>query len=129
MNDKSQKIVVIDDHEDCADTLAMLLKVHGYDVTTAYSGHEGLEALVLLNPACIFLDLGMPLMTGYEVAARIRKMSGIRQPLLFAYTAWDDPQTKIKIIESGFDYLVKKTLGIKELLSVLEVHLARRSNG
>lgn len=127
MNDKSQKIMVIDDNEDCADTLALLLKVHGYDASSAYSGHEGLEAIVRLQPACVFLDLGMPLMTGYEAAARIRKMSGIRQPLLFAYTAWDDPHTKIKIIECGFDRLIKKTLGIKELLLILEFHLAHRS--
>lgn len=129
MNDKSQNIMVIDDYKDCADTLALLLKVHGYGVTTAYSGHEGLEAIFRSQPACIFLDLGMPLMTGYEVAARIRKMSDIRQPLLFAYTAWDDPQTKIKIIESGFDYLIKKTLGIEEILSILKCRLVRHPTG
>jgi CheY-like chemotaxis protein len=104
----SEKILVVDDNVDAADTIAFLLQAYGFTVEVAYGGYEALAAVRVFHPYLIFLDIGMPLMDGYEVARALRAdvdFAGIR---LIALTAWGDEASRIKVTAAGFDaHLVK----------------------
>ncbi|MFS2022005.1 response regulator, partial [Massilia sp. CT11-108] len=63
-----QRLLVVDDNRDAADTLAALLSVMGHDVVVAHDGHQALRMLGGLEPHAVFLDIGMPGLSGYEVA-------------------------------------------------------------
>ena len=76
----SQKVLVIDDEEDAADALSMILKHMGHQVWTAYSGSSGIETALAHRPAVALVDLSMPDMDGYEVARQLRERSC---PVLF----------------------------------------------
>ena len=68
---KSRRILVVDDNEDAANTLAMILKLEGHDVDSAYSGAEALERIEKLRPEIVLLDIGLPNLDGYQVAERV----------------------------------------------------------
>ena len=67
------RLLVVDDNQDAADSLAMLLRLQGHDVRVAHSGQAALEMTKAYRPDLVFLDIGMPGMDGYEVARRLRQ--------------------------------------------------------
>src|SRR5260370_21908981 len=71
-----RRILVVDDNADAADSLGMLLQVRGDEVRVAYDGLEALELAGKFNPEVVLLDIGMPKISGYDVARRLREMSG-----------------------------------------------------
>jgi CheY-like chemotaxis protein len=70
--DSRRKVLIIEDNDDLADSMAMLLRMQGYRVDVARSGDEGLAAAIAARPDAILLDIGMPKMHGYAVASRLR---------------------------------------------------------
>ena len=103
-----RRILVVDDHVNAADSLAMLLSMSGHEVRTAYDGHSGLEQAAQFKPEVIFLDLGMPGMDGYETARRVRQLSGLEHVKLVALTGWGQEEDRRRTQEAGFDaHLVK----------------------
>src|SRR6185312_9598033 len=73
---KSRRILVVDDNRDAADSLCMLLKARGHDVRVAYDGLEAVGAAVTFQPEVVLLDIGLPKLSGYEAAQRIREARG-----------------------------------------------------
>lgn len=103
-----RRVLVIDDNQDAAETLALLLQLEGHEVHVAHDGPAGLEAAVSLRPDVIFLDLGMPGMDGYEVARRLRQEPGLKETRLAALTGWGQQEDRRRSAEAGFDaHLVK----------------------
>jgi CheY-like chemotaxis protein len=103
-----QRLLVVDDNRDAADSLAALLSAMGAEVQTAYDGRSALQLLDELQPEIVFLDIGMPEMDGYEVARRMRQRHGARDVLLVAVTGWGQPADRQRASEAGFDsHLVK----------------------
>jgi signal transduction histidine kinase/DNA-binding response OmpR family regulator len=102
------RVVVVDDNEDSAEGLAMLLRLDGHDVATA---HDGLAAVTLtetFRPEVVFLDIGLPGISGYEAARRIRGLPGGQAIRLVALTGWGQLEDRRKSAEAGFDrHLVK----------------------
>lgn len=115
----SLRIMAVDDNEDALHSLKRLLAAMGHDVVTAESGTTGLELFRTFSPSCVFLDIGMAEMDGYEVAQRIRNLPGGEAVKLFALTGWGQDQDRTRSDAAGFDFhLVKpvtKTV-IQELL-------------
>ncbi|WP_432383534.1 response regulator [Duganella sp. P38] len=114
-----RRILIVDDNRDAADLLAQVLALHGHATDVAYDGEEGLAAVERLHPDLIFLDIGMPLMNGYQVAERIREMRHIPQPLLIAFTAWSDDEAKARVIAAGFDLHMTKPADFTVLLETV----------
>jgi CheY-like chemotaxis protein len=114
------RVLVVDDSKDYADTLATIARLNGYQVDVAYGGGSGLKAAKMNWPDAVLLDLGMPIMDGFEIARRIRLMAAERpMPLLIAVTGYGDNQTKLRCLAEGFDVHLSKTVRPSELLEVL----------
>ena len=77
---RSRRILVVDDNEDAANTLAMILKLEGHDVETAYSGAEAFARIDIFQPEIVLLDIGLPNLDGYQVAERMRRQPNLREP-------------------------------------------------
>jgi len=102
----AHRILVVDDQPDVADTLALLLEELGQEVTVAYDGTGALEAALELRPQVALLDLAMPDMNGYELAARLRQRFADDELMLVALTGHGSKTASLK--ESGFQrYLLK----------------------
>ena len=86
---KGLRILIVDDNRDAADMLAMLLQFNGHETHLAYDGVEAVEATTTLRPDVILLDIGLPRMSGYEAARKIREQQEEPgRPLLVALTGW-----------------------------------------
>jgi CheY-like chemotaxis protein/two-component sensor histidine kinase len=103
------RILIVDDNRDAAESLDMLLKLTGHDVYSAHDGLTALEAATQLDPDVILLDLGLPLLNGYEVARRIRQRQGRGgRPVLVAVTGWGQDEDRRRSEQAGFDaHMVK----------------------
>jgi CheY-like chemotaxis protein len=118
-----ERILVVDDDRDTADTLARLIRSLGYETQAVYSGEQATRMAADFGPELVLMDVGMPRLNGYETAARIRKLAGCQHTILVALTGWTNKEDKVRAYESGFDLHVAKPIsleGIKELLNLLE---------
>jgi PAS domain S-box-containing protein len=120
------RILVVDDNQDSADSLGALLSFLGADVRIAYDGHSALEALRTYRPSVLVLDLGMPGLDGYEVAARVRRDPAFRDLTLIALTGWGQEQDRRRTREAGFDHHLLKPVDL-EVLKTLLASLNRQS--
>ncbi|VTT98138.1 histidine kinase : Chemotaxis protein methyltransferase CheR OS=Polaromonas naphthalenivorans (strain CJ2) PE=4 SV=1: PAS_9: PAS_4: PAS_9: PAS_4: PAS_9: PAS_8: PAS_4: PAS_8: PAS_3: PAS_3: HisKA: HATPase_c: Response_reg [Gemmataceae bacterium] len=98
-----RRVLVADDNRDAADSLAMMLRLRGHEVHTAYDGRAAVEAAARLRPDVAVLDIGMPGLTGYDAARRIRAESWGRDMTLVAVTGWGQEEDKRRATEAGFD--------------------------
>jgi CheY-like chemotaxis protein len=97
------KILIADDNRDAVDSLAMLLEMDGYHVTVAYSGQDALYLAETLRPQVVLLDIGMPDMSGHEVARAIRRAHWGSTMRLIAVTGWGQVQDQERTSAAGFD--------------------------
>jgi PAS domain S-box-containing protein len=118
------RILVVDDNKDAADSLAMLLRVDGNDIRTAYDGAEALEVAEVFHPEVVLLDIGLPKLNGYDVARRMRQQPWGHSATLVALTGWGKDEDRRLSQDAGFNaHLVKPVdLAVLEaLLSGLQV--------
>jgi two-component system, chemotaxis family, CheB/CheR fusion protein len=103
------RILIVDDNHDSADMLAMLLQFAGHETFAVHDGLAAVEAAATLDPDVILLDIGLPVLNGYQAARRIREQQGQkRRPLLVALTGWGQDDDRRRSEEAGFDaHLVK----------------------
>ena len=103
------RILIVDDNHDSADMLATLLQFAGHETFAEHDGAAAVEVAAKLDPDVILLDIGLPILNGYEAARRIRKQQGQqRRPLLIALTGWGQDEDRRRSEEAGFDaHLVK----------------------
>jgi PAS domain S-box-containing protein len=115
----TRRILVVEDSPDGADTLALLLRVNGHEVRTAVDGPTALEAVGAFQPEVILLDIGLPGMSGYEVAARLRQLPGMASALLIALTGYGQQRDRDRSREAGFDQHLTKPVDHQALLRLL----------
>lgn len=123
---ESVRLVVVDDNEDAADTLANLFTLFGYDVRTVYTGEDALALVDAFKPHALLLDIGLPGISGYDVARRIRSCidPAIAGCKLIALSGWGAPHDRLRAAEAGFDaHRTKPTDGL--LLNHLLVELLK----
>jgi DNA-binding response OmpR family regulator len=109
-------------------TLAALLQDEGHQVREVYRGTEVLRLLAEFDPDVALLDIGMPGMSGYDVAREVRQTHGEGRPLLIAVTGWKKPSDRILAKLVGFDHHLPKPFQAGELLALLEPLVASGSN-
>lgn len=112
-------MLLADDDRDGALTLSALLQMEGYEVRTVHGGQEALDAAREFKPGAIVLDIGMPKITGYEAARRLRQRYGDDCPVLIALTGWKQASDKILANLAGFDHHVAKPYEPAELIRLL----------
>ncbi len=120
------KVVIADDNRDAADSLRLLLELAGYDTFVAYNGQQALDFGALERPGAFILDVGMPDLTGYEVARRIRQQAWGRAALLVAVTGWGQDDDKQKARAAGFDHHFTKPVNPEAVEQVLVAHFRQR---
>ena len=111
----AQRILVVDDNEDAAGTVAELLEMLGNEVAMVHDGAGAVAQAAQFRPDVVLLDIGLPDINGYEVARRIRKLEGVRQPLLIALTGWGQKSDKLMAQQAGFDRHWTKPVDAKRL--------------
>jgi len=121
------KIVVADDNRDAADSLKMLLELAGHEVFVAYNGQQALDLGARERPQAFVLDVGMPDLTGYEVARRIRQQAWGRGVLLLAVTGWGQDDDKEQAKAAGFDFHFTKPVNPQEVEERVAAFLTLRA--
>ena len=119
----SQRILVVDDNCDAADTLAELLEMYGHTVRTAYTGTQATERTLEFKPDIVFLDIGLPDMSGYEVAVQLRQLPIPQQFLLVALTGYGQEHDRQAALASGFNEHFAKPVDFGKL-AMLGLHIA-----
>lgn len=115
----SRSVLVVDDNRDAAETLAALLNMMGHSAPVANDGRQALRMLASLMPDVVFLDLGMPGMSGYEVAAAIRADARFAGMRLVALTGWGGEADRARTKEAGFDEHLTKPATVEAIEDVL----------
>lgn len=116
---RALRIIVADDNRDAAVSLALVLRDEGHEVIEVYRGDVVLHLARSSNPDVLILDIGMPGLTGFEVAHALRRELGNACPLLVAVTAWTQPAARAMGRLSGFNYYLTKPCSTDELLEIL----------
>lgn len=124
---QQRRVLVVDDNRDTADTLAGILQAQGFVVTTGYDGAGALHAFDSARPEIVLLDLGLPDMSGNDVAAIIRSRSAGARPLLVAITGWGQEEDRRKTREAGFDLHLVKPVDPGELQARIAELIAQRA--
>ncbi|QOY92663.1 response regulator [Massilia sp. UMI-21] len=112
-------VLIVDDNADAADTLGLLVGSFGYEVLVEYGPVAGLEQARARRPAVCLLDIGMPVMDGYELAARLRTLPGMQDALLLAVTGYSQDSDRQRARTAGFDEHLAKPVDVERLKSLL----------
>ena len=116
---RGRRILVVDDNEDSAMSMALLLTSMGNETRTAHEGLEALEVGATFLPEIILLDIGMPRLNGYETARRIREQPWGRGVKLVAVTGWGQETDRRRSQEAGFDHHLVKPVDPAALSKLL----------
>ncbi|MGN6665746.1 MAG: response regulator, partial [Trinickia sp.] len=119
------RILIVDDNADAALSLGMVL--HEHDIRIAHNGAEALQIAAAFKPRIAFLDLGLPDISGYEVARRLRERHacGVR-PEIVAVSGYGQPEDHARSTKAGFDIHLIKPVEIEALLAIVAQVASRR---
>jgi CheY-like chemotaxis protein len=123
MNER--RILVADDDKDTVLSLTALLREEGYEVRGVHRGSDVLQAVFNFAPDVVLLDIGMPLMSGYDVARTLRERYGSARPALIAVTGRAGESDRLQALAAGFEHHVAKPYEPRALLALL-AQLARQ---
>jgi PAS domain S-box-containing protein len=115
-----RRVLVVDDNLDAAEMLAVLLTQMGHEVRTAADGPAALVLLDGFTPELAFLDIGLPGMSGYELARRLRERADGRNLRLIAVTGWGQPDDRRRSFDAGFDEHLTKPVDPQAIIAVIE---------
>jgi CheY-like chemotaxis protein len=119
IRERGARVLVVEDDLDQADGLADVLELLGYEVWTARDGPAALAAARASSPDVVLLDIGLPVLDGYQVAARLRKEHSGCRVLMIAVTGHGTAEDSRQSREAGFDHHLVKPIDIRFLVSLL----------
>jgi PAS domain S-box-containing protein len=117
---RSLRVLVVDDNLDAAESMAVMLRNSQHDARTANDGATALALAAEMQPDVIVLDLGMPRMSGYEVATRIRQEPWGSDVFMVACTGWGQPEDRRRSREAGFNHHLVKPVSMDDVLQLLD---------
>jgi two-component system CheB/CheR fusion protein len=115
----ASRILVVDDNRDAAHSVAILLRMRGYEIEVAHDGPTSLEVAAAYRPDVVLLDIGLPGMDGYEVARRMRELPDLENVSLIAVTGWGQEEDRRRSRIAGFNYHLIKPLNLNSLETLL----------
>lgn len=124
-----QRILVADDNRDAADSLAVMLRIAGHDVRTAYDGQQALDVAETFKPSLALLDLGMPRVNGHDTARRLRETEHGRNIVIIALTGWGQPEDRNRSLAAGFDHHLVKPVDPSMLERLLAAPAREKKRG
>jgi CheY-like chemotaxis protein len=113
-------LLIADDNDDAGESLAVLLRMEGHEVVVVSNGRDALNAVSALRPSVVLLDIGMPDISGYEVARQLRQTQEGRSLTLIAVTGWGQERDKLRALEAGFDHHFTKPIDPNTLLELVK---------
>jgi signal transduction histidine kinase/DNA-binding response OmpR family regulator len=125
--DKGLRVLVVDDNKDAAQSTALLLRLFGFQAQLAYDGAEALKAVAEFRPDAVLLDIGLPVMDGYEVARRLRAQPSAERLVLIAASGYGQEEDQLRSREAGFDTHLTKPLDPPHLTEILVSLCSRKS--
>jgi signal transduction histidine kinase/CheY-like chemotaxis protein len=120
---RAYRILVVDDNTDAAESLSLLLQLNSHEIRTATNGRDALALAQEFVPDVAFLDIGMPGMTGFELATRLRAMPALARMTIVAVTGWGSEEDQARSREAGFDQHFTKPIAaetVSRLLAALD---------
>ena len=112
-------ILIVEDNADILDSLRMVLEIWGHEVTSADSGQQGLDLIRRTHPDVALIDIGLPGMSGYELARRLRALRPKQGLRIVAITGWGQEVDRQQSREAGFDIHLVKPVELDDLQSAL----------
>ncbi|MFZ1615947.1 MAG: PAS domain S-box protein [Flavobacteriales bacterium] len=122
----AKRVLVVDDNEDAAFTMALLLRKHGHTVEVAHDGAAAVELVPGYKPEIVFMDIGMPRMNGYEACKAIRQMPGAKHITIVALSGWGQEEDRQRATAAGFDSHLVKPIDGETLLHVISANTSVR---
>lgn len=113
------KVLVVDDSVDAAQAMAMLLRTLGHDALLAHDGASAMQAALEHVPKVVLLDIGLPVVDGYQVAKWIRQQPALRDVMLVALTGYGQESDRKRSLEAGFDHHLVKPVSFVKVESIL----------
>ena len=123
---RGQRVLVVDDNRDSAESLAMMLELSGFTVHKAHDGLDAVNVAARLRPDVILLDIGLPSLNGYDVCRRIRQQPEAGEALIVALTGWGQEEDKRRSREAGFDSHLVKPVNLQVLVTLINSRLSTR---
>jgi signal transduction histidine kinase len=116
---ETRRVLVVDDNIDAAETLAMMLEILGQKTSQAHDGNSALEVAAEFKPEVVFMDIGLPGLSGHEAAVRMRKELGMTDAYLVALSGYGTEEDRRKSLHAGFDSHLVKPLDPSQLPGIL----------
>jgi PAS domain S-box-containing protein len=113
------KVLIVDDNQDAANTCAAFLELSGHHVQTAYTGGDALKLAAVFHPHVVLLDIGLPDVSGYDLAKELRRVLAGCNAVLIAVTGWGQEQDKRRASAAGFEYHLTKPIAAEAVESLL----------
>lgn len=114
------RVLIVDDSVDAAQTMARVLKLLEYDVATAHDGAAALEVAEQFAPQVVLLDLGMPGISGYEVARQLRARAATARSLIIALSGYGHASARDEALAAGCDHHLLKPAPIEQLEALFQ---------
>jgi len=117
---QNYRVLVVDDNQSSALTLTWAMELFGYEVRTCFDGKTAIEVAHEFRPEVVLLDIGMPVMDGFEVCRKLRSDKSLCGTRVVAQTGWGDPETRRRTAEAGFDDHLTKPVNLEKLKAWLD---------
>jgi len=123
----SRRVMVVDDNKNQVESIAMLLRLQGFEVRTANDALSALEIIEQFVPEFAFIDIGLPGIDGFELARRIRATSRLKDVVLIAQTGWGREEDRAQSRRAGFDYHLTKPIDFRLFENILVTNTPARN--
>jgi CheY-like chemotaxis protein len=116
---QGRRVLLVDDSDDAALAMSMLLEALGHEVRTEHDGPRALASIDDFKPDVVVLDIGLPGMSGFDVAREMRKREATQHALLLALTGWGSDADRRSALDAGFDHHLTKPVDVANLEALL----------
>lgn len=114
------RILIVDDNADAAQSLGLLMEVKGHECKLVFNSQEALATALDFKPEYIFLDLGMPGASGYDLCAQMRQQPELQDTIFIAQTGWSQDEYVQRAKKAGFHHHLVKPINFQEINAILK---------